>query len=134
MTLLEEILAGGFDLANRDDGAIAAALSVGRKKPVSRSVGIGTILAVMAPHGGDFLNALEALAPANANVKWALKLIEQGGLDVGMAATREQLSAFADATPEMKPGIDALLALGEADDIITAQAVAKALEGYEWQP
>ena len=43
MSLRDEILAGGFDLANRDDGAIAAALSQGRTKVVSREVGDGAI-------------------------------------------------------------------------------------------
>jgi hypothetical protein len=42
MTLRDEILAGGFDLANRDDGAIAAALSAGTQSAGSTTASSGT--------------------------------------------------------------------------------------------
>ena len=72
-------------------------------------IGIGTVLAVMAPVGGDFLNALEAMGPVNANVKWALKMIEQGTFDVGNPVTWAQLDGFAAMVPELAAGITALL-------------------------
>ena len=102
MVTREEILALGLPLD--DHGAIADALSVGRVKVASTPVGIGTVLAVMAPIGGDFLNALEAMSPVNSNVKWALKMIEQSTFDVGHPVTRAQLDAFAAAVPEMADG------------------------------
>lgn len=114
---IDEIRALPVDVTGQQDTqVIAAALSVGRTRLVERFVGIGSILAVMAPNGGAFLDALEAMAPTNSNVKWALKLIEAGRMDVGMEATRVQLTAFAQAVPEMGPGIAALLALAEVPD------------------
>ena len=82
-------------LSNRNDVSIAAILSVGRFRTQPTPIGIGTVLAVMAPSGGDFLNALESMGAADSNVKWALKMIEQGTFDVGHPVTRAQLQAFA---------------------------------------
>jgi hypothetical protein len=117
---IDEIRALPVDVTGQQDTqAIADALSAGRVRLVERFVGIGTILAVMAPNGGAFLDALEAMAPTNSNVKWALKLIESGGMDVGMEATRAQLAAFAQAAPEMEAGINALLNLAEVPDQVS---------------
>jgi len=117
---LEEIRTLPADILNyQDTQLIADTLSIGRKKIVEHFVGIGSILAVMAPNGGAFLDTLEAMAPHNSNVKWALKLIEAGGMDVGMQATRVQLSAFAESVPELADGINALLALAEVPDPVS---------------
>jgi hypothetical protein len=113
-----------------DHGAIADVLSVGRTKVASSPIGIGTVLAVMAPIGGDFLNALEVMGATDANVKWALKMIEQGTFDVGHPVTRAQLQAFAVAAPTMATGIDALLNVAVQADPVSSQEVSKALEGY----
>ena len=102
-----------------DHGAIAAALSVGRSKVVPTQIGIGTVLAVMAPSGGDFLNALEVMGAQDSNVKWALKMIEHGTFDVGHPVTRAQLQAFAAAAPSMASAIDALLAVALIADPVT---------------
>ena len=118
-------------LPGRDDVRIAAILSVGRVRVVPTRIGIGTILAVMAPAGGDFLNALESLAPADSNVKWALKLIEQSSLDIGMAVTRAQLQDFAGRVPALAAGIAALLAVAEEADPIHYNAVSDALNAAE---
>lgn len=128
MAIRDEILALNMPLD--DHGAIADALSVGRVKVASTPVGIGTVLAVMAPMGGDFLNALEAMSPVNANVKWALKMIEQSTFDVGHPVTRAQLEAFAVAVPEMADGITALLNVAVQADPVSSQDVSKAMEGY----
>lgn len=117
---IDEIRALPVDVTGQQDTqVIADALSIGRVRLVERFVGIGTILAVMEPNGGDFLDALEGMAATNSNVKWALKLIEAGGMDVGMIATRAQLAAFAQAVPEMEAGINALLALAEVPDPVS---------------
>ena len=116
-------------LAIRNDVAIAQVLSAGRTKVQTRQVGIGTILATMAPNGGDFLNTLETLGATDANVKWALKLIEKGEFDVGLEATRSQLSAYAQAMPALADGINALLALAEVADPIHYNSVSDALNG-----
>lgn len=126
MTLLDEILAGGFDLSNRNDGEIAAALSAGRVKVISRHGGIGVILDTLGPDaGGQFLDALEELAPVNSAVKWGLKLIERGELDFGAPATRAMIKQLV----PLQVAQDALLGVAMVPDVITAQDVAKALEG-----
>lgn len=127
MVTLAEIQATGLPLD--DHGAIAEALSAGRTKVQATPIGIGTVLAVMAPVGGEFLNALEALGAADANVKWALKMIEQATFDVGHPVTRAQLEAFSVNAPTMADGIAALLALAVVPDLVTSQEVTKALEG-----
>ncbi len=129
MLTLEEIRATGLPLD--DHGAIAEAISSGRTRIQSMPIGIGTVLAVMAPVGGDFLNALEQIGQSDANVKWALKMIEQGTFDVGHPVTRAQLEAFKQAAPEMSDGIDALLAVAVVPDPVSSQDVTKALEGVE---
>ena len=123
-----EILAFGLSLD--DHGAIAAALSVGRTKVVPTPIGIGTVLAVMAPQGGDFLNALETMGATDANVKWALKMIEQATFDIGHPVTRAQLGQFAQDAPALADGIAALLDVAVQDDPVSSQEVSKAMEGY----
>ncbi len=114
-------------LPDRNDVAIAALLSQGRVKTQPTPIGIGTVLAVMAPDGGDFLNALEAMGPTDANVKWALEMIKQATFDVGHPVTRLQLQAFAGAIPTMADAVVALLAVAESADPINFNAVSDAL-------
>lgn len=128
MSLRDEILALNMPLD--DHGALATALSVGRVQVVSSPIGIGTVLAVMAPSGGDFLNALEGAGTSDANVKWALRMIEQGSFDVGHPVTRAQLEVFAVAVPTMAAGISALLAVAVTPAPVSSQEVSKALAGY----
>jgi len=115
----------------RNDVAIAAILSVGRVITQPTPIGIGTALAVMAPAGGDFLNALETMGAADANVKWALKMIEQGTFDVGHPVTRAQLQGFAAAVPATAAAIDALLAVAESPDPVRYSTVSAALNVAE---
>lgn len=123
----EEIAAIDLLLPERNDVAIAAILSTGRVKTQPTPIGIGTVLAVMAPAGGDFLNALESMGAADSNVKWALKMIEQGTFDVGHPVTRAQLEEFAVTAPSMSGAIAALLAVAEAPDPISFNTVSDAL-------
>lgn len=125
MTLLAEIQAGGFNLVNRDDGVIATALSIGRKKIVTTLGGIGTVLEALGPvDGAALLDQLEAMALTNSAVKWAFVLINRGELDFGSSATRAMIDLL---VPE--PARTALKAVAEVPDVVTAQDVAKALEG-----
>ena len=123
----DEIAAIDLLLPERNDVTIAAILSTGRVKTQPTPIGIGTVLAVMAPSGGEFLNALESMGATDANVKWALKMIEQSTFDVGHAVTRAQLEAFAGAAPEMAAAVGALLAVAEVADPIHYNAVSDAL-------
>lgn len=122
----EQIAAIEPYLADRNDVAIASILPA-KVVIVSTPIGIGTILAVLAPNGGAFLDALEAAGQSDPNVKWALKLIEQSNFDVGMAATRAQMVAFAQAAPVFADGIAALLATAERAEPIPYNAVSDAL-------
>lgn len=114
-------------LPDRNDVAIAAIISAGRVKTQPTPIGIGTVLAVMAPSGGEFLNALESMGATDANVKWALKMIEQSTFDVGHPVTRAQLEAFAVAVPAMASAVGALLSVAETADPINYNAVSDAL-------
>lgn len=122
----EQIAAIEPYLADRNDVAIAALLPP-KVTLVSTPIGIGTILATLAPNGGAFLDTLESLGQTDSNVKWALKLIEQSNFDVGMAATRAQMQAFALAAPSFADGIAALLATAEHSEPIHYNAVSDAL-------
>lgn len=126
MITLAEIKATGLPLHEHD--AIAAVLSQGRTKVVPIQIGVGTVLAVMAPVGGDFLNTLEQMSPVDSNVKWVLKLIEQGSFDVGHPVTRAQLQAFANAVPTLATGIHALLQVAVVSDDVSAYEVAITIE------
>ena len=129
--LADEITSIDLALPDRNDVAIATILSVGRVKTQPTPIGIGTVLAVMAPSGGEFLNALESVGATDANVKWALKMIEQQTFDVGHPVTRAQLEAFAVAVPTMATAVDALMAVAEVADPIHYNAVSDALNVAE---
>lgn len=124
---VDEISAIDPLLPERNDVAIAAILSTGRVKTQPTPIGIGMVLAVMAPSGGEFLNALESMGASDANVKWALKMIEQSTFDVGNPVTRAQLEAFAGAVPEMAAAVGALMAVAEVSDPIHYNSASDAL-------
>ena len=125
MTLRDEILAGGFDLQNRDDGAIATALSAGRTKIATRLGGIGVVLETLGPvDGAALLDSLESTATTVPAVRWAFVLINRGELDFGSPATRAMIDQLVSSSAK-----EALLSLAEVPDIITPQQVAQALEG-----
>lgn len=142
MSLRDEILAGGFDLANRDDGAIAAALSQGRTKVVSREVGDGAIALALGTQAGPmFLYKLKKLAatvlPNDATdeqiipvaiAQQAVESLAKVGFDIGNPDVRSGLSMF-EGTLLTSEQIEAIKALAVVPDVITAQDVAKALEG-----
>lgn len=133
MSILEDIRAicPPELIAQRNDVAIAAALSVGRVKVQSRLIGIGTILATLGPQGGAFLDGLVKLGETDRNVYWAMELVRRGELDIGMDATRQQIGALIEQFPEMKPAVDALLSLAEVPDPVDVNAVSDALNKAE---
>lgn len=118
-------------LPSRNDVQIASILSVGRTRLRSHMIGIGTILAVMAPNGGAFLDSLETLGATDSNVKWLLKLIERGAFDIGLAASRDQMQAYAQSVPALAPAVSALLQLGTEPDPIHYNTVSDALNVAE---
>ena len=120
-----------LDYNNRQDVQIAKILSVGRTRLKSTPIGIGTILAVMAPNGGEFLNSLETMGATDANVKWLLKLIERGAFDIGLESSRTQMQTYAQAVPALADAVNALLQLGTEPDPIHYNKVSDALNVAE---
>ena len=129
MTLRDEILSRpdcAKALADRDCGALAAILSEGRTKLIERDIGYGTVLDTLgADVGSAFLDALTALATTSSPVKWALKLMERGELNIGAAATQAQLDALATAGVMPVAVADALKGLALVPEVVTAQDVAR---------
>lgn len=124
--LYNDILAGGFDLANRDDGAIAAALSAGRTKTVSTEIGNGMVLATLGLASG---NALLDAIYNTPDFRYVKPLLEQGRLDISTPLAAGALDGLAGAGVITQAEADALKALAVQPDPVTANDVAKALEG-----
>jgi hypothetical protein len=133
MTLRDEILSRpdcAKALADRDCGALAAILSEGRTKLIERDIGYGTVLDTLgADAGAAFLDGLQALSASSSPVKWALKLLDRGELNVGAHATQAQLDALAEGGAMPVAVAQALKALAVVPDVVTAQDVQAALEG-----
>lgn len=131
MPLRDEILSRpdcADALARRDCGELAALLSVGRTKVIDYSIGYGTVLEVLGAEAGSaFLDGLTALAATSSPVKWALKLLDRGELNIGAAATRGQLDALAAGGVMPQAVADALKGLAMGPDIVTAEQVADAM-------
>ena len=131
MALRDEILSRpdcAAALAVRDCGALAAILSVGRTKLVERNIGYGTVLDTLgADAGAAFLDGLTALAANSSPVKWALKLLDRGELNIGAAATQSQLDALVTAGVMPQAVADALKVLAIVDDPYSIQDVILAM-------
>ena len=107
-----------------DFEAIAAALSVGRKRVESRLGGVGVVMESLgAEDGAAVLDALDALRAVSSPVKWAWVLIERGELDFGSAATRGMIKQLALAGAIPAAAETALLAISEVADPVTAAQV-----------
>lgn len=125
MSLYDDILAGGFDLQNRDDGAIAAALSVGRTKLVPTEIGNGTILETIGLTAGNSLLDVLNTAP---DFRYVKPLLEQGRLRVDSGLVRATLDTLVPSVLTQAQA-DALKNLALVPDPVSSQDVAKALEG-----
>lgn len=125
MALYDDILAGGFDLLNRDDGAIAAALSIGRTQIVPTEIGNGTILETIGLTAG---NALLDVINAAPDFRYVKPLLEQGRLRVDSALVHGTLDSLVPSVLTQVQA-DALKNLAVKPDPVSAQDVAKALEG-----
>lgn len=114
-------------LAIRNDVVMAAHLSIGRTRIVPTQTGIGTVLGVMAPDGGDFLNTIETLGATDGNCKWTLRLIEAGHLDLGNPVTRAQFQIFGMFHSAHAAPIAALLAEGVCADPLDVSVLSDKL-------
>lgn len=133
MTLRDEILSRAdcaAALAARDCGALAAILSVGRTKTVDKLIGYGTVLETLgAAAGATFLDGLVALSATSSPVKWALKLLDRGELNIGAPETQAQLDALATGGLMPQAVANTLKALAVVADSVSAQQVQQVLEG-----
>lgn len=133
MALIDDIRAAfpNITAANRDDGAIAASLSVGRLKTVSPTlIGIGSVLKTLGPtDGAAFLDALEALAATNSVVKWGLAMIKDSKFDIGDPLSVAQVNTFV-GTLLTSDQAATLINLAVVPDPISPQMVEEALAGH----
>lgn len=140
MVSIEEIQATGLPLT--DHGAIAAALSVGRTKIVSREVGDGAIsLALGTPAGPIFMLQLEQIAnqPVTAETtpeslaqiaiaRQAWRSINRVGFDVGNQGVRDGIDAMV-GTLLTAEQAEAIKALAVVPDPVTPVDVQRVIDG-----
>lgn len=124
-----------------DNKAIAAALSVGRTRPVSRLITERGVISALGPVEGEAaLQALEAFAVATLPDGHSLKAMHAGiartlswlkppadGIDIGDPLTRQLLSTFGGLGVLKPQAVAALLALASVPDPISHGDVSIAL-------
>lgn len=126
MTLLAEIRAkcDQATLASKDYAAIAAAVSIGRTATRPTIGGIGLVLETLGPDAGaTLLDALEVQAAEVSALKWAWVLLNRGDMDFGSPTTRSMIEMLI-----ASPAKDALLAVSEFPDPVTAHACEVAMK------
>jgi hypothetical protein len=105
------------EYAGMTDREIADAINAKTVRiPSLRLIGYGSVMSALgANDGAALLDALEGLAQGSSPVKWALRLLDRGELDVGDPVTREQIDALCAAGVMTAASRDTLKALGEVD-------------------
>jgi len=88
--------------------------------------------ALGADAGAAFLDGLTALAATSSPVKWALKLLDRGELNIGASATQSQLDALATAGAIPQAVVTALKGLAIVPDAVSPQQVADAMFNPDW--
>lgn len=79
-------------------------------------VGIGTVLDALGPDAGaTLLDALQALAATQPVIRWSLRLIESGSLDISRPSARDQIARLAAGGVLTQSEVDALLALSRVE-------------------
>jgi len=111
-------------LAAKDCQALADLLSVGRTRGNDREVGYGTIIEAIGVAAG---NQLIDFIQAQPDMRHVRPLLEQGRLRIGSALVQTSLQAFVGAGAVTQADADALCALGQEPDPLTAQQVGEAL-------
>ena len=121
----DAIIANGW-LA-KPAGEIAELLNAPQTVRVERMAELGTPMKYLgAEAGAALLDQMEALAATNSTVKWGLKLLERGELDLGLESTRDMLDALLppEAAAVLKGLAESTFTAG-----VTAQQVIDAMEG-----
>ncbi|WP_305821389.1 hypothetical protein [Massilia brevitalea] len=115
----------------RNDVEIAAILSVGRTAYGATQIGEGTVVAVMDPRGGLFLDAVVELGQVDRDVHWGMAPVRRGVLDLSVPAARASLIALRSKLPNYAAEIDKLLQVGVVPDPIDFNVVSDALNNAE---
>ena len=111
-------------VASRDYQAIADALSVGRTKPQATSIGKGTIIGVLGMAVGNaFLDVIDNVA----DYRHIKDVIKNESFDVSLEASKFGIDAMVPAVITQEQA-DALKALGEVPDPVTAAQVEVAMK------
>jgi len=121
----EAILSNGWQ--GKTPGEIAELLNAPQVVLVERMAELGTPMKYLgAEAGAQLLDQMEALAATNPTVKWGLKLLERGALDLSLDSTRAMLDALlpVEAATLLKALAEQTVTAG-----VTAQAVIDAMEG-----
>lgn len=121
----DAIIANDWQL--KPAGEIADLLNVPRIIRGSFMAGLGTPMKYLgAEAGATLLETMTALAETNVVVKWGLKLLERGELDLSLDATRSMLDALlpAEASAVLKGLAESTVTAG-----VTVQQVIDAMEG-----
>lgn len=128
MSLKDEILTLDPALvASRDDVAIAAALSVGRKKIVPTEIGNGLVLATVGMAVG---NALLDMINTADEFRYVKPLLEQGRLDISTPLARAALDGLVGVVAGFEQShADAIKGLAEVPDPVTFLEVSEVLNG-----
>lgn len=121
---------GGVTVGQKDQAiadilnAAQAITTIGTKR-----IGIGTVLDVLGPvDGSAVLDVLYAASASARPVYYALKLLEQGELDVGAPATRAQVGMLT-GTIFTAAQADSILGLALNPVTVSAAQVSNALRG-----
>lgn len=112
-------------------GEVAELLNAPQTVLVERMANLGTPMKYLgAEAGAQLLDTMTALAETNSAVKWGLKLLEMGELDLSLDSTRAMLDAL---LPVETYGDAAATLKGLAEQTVTAgvtqQQVIDAMEG-----
>lgn len=121
----EAILTNGW--TGKSPGEIAALLNEPKTVLVERMSNFGTAMKYLGDEAGaELLDNMEALAATNPTVKWGLKLLEMGELDLSLDSTRAMLDALLppEAASVLKDLAEQTVTAG-----VTWQQVRDALEG-----
>lgn len=132
MTLLDEIRAKCPQelIDAQEHGQIAALVSVGRTRIVTRLGGVGAIIETLGPVDGPaLLDALELLREQDPAIKWGWRLIDRGELDFGSTVTRNMIDSLVLAGVMTANSAAALKALAVVPDPVPVDAVVHAMEG-----
>lgn len=123
----DEIAALGPLVQVRNDVDTAALLSAGRTKHGPTQIGIGTVVAVLDPRGGELLDAVDKLGQTDRTVYWGMDAVRRGVLDLSVPAARASLTALKEKLSAYADDIDLLLQIGVIPDPIPFDRVSAVL-------